>query len=383
MMTMKKNYEQIPIVDFEEKNHHYKREKTQYIVKNIWVETGEIIEKRIPPDPDDSYSEEEIERYKGTESSTDHRSLIGTKVPDWNNIKTIHFHPSCTVPRFKLQQFCSKKKVKVIRDEDKADIILYGANFTNTIFQSNNNPFLKKTTVISRLKKNKSFYNSHTDIIPFLEASSSEYVIIEGYHNPLKKDKDFDVEYEYINDYDKYTLLTAHENKFYHQDNVLAELGTGAMDNATYRSLRNMFDSKDKANHVVAMEVMSNCNYQESIVYLLELMRRYYNEPIFENSQRNQVSFKALRLYLQYEPRNNNTVDELVENVIKKGLLTEANYNLIIELILEKVNFDKTNEDSYEGEDRSWILKIIDLAPEHKEKIIWNKKEEPQLTLAI
>ena len=380
---MMKNYEQIPILGFEEKSDYYKREKTQYIVKNIWVEAGEIIEKRTPPDPDDHYSKEEIEHYKGSENSTNSKTLIGAKVPDWNNIKTIHFHPSCTVPRFKLQQFCSNKKVKVIRDENKADIILYGANFSNNILQSTYNVFIKKTTAITRLKKNKPFYNTYTDIIPFLEASSSEYVIIDGYHNPLRKDKDLDVSYEYINDSDKYTLLTAHENKFYHQDNVLAELGTGAMDDATYRRLCDMFNSKDEENHTVAMEVMANCNYQDSIVYLLELMRRYYNEPIFKNDHRNQVSFKALRLYLQYEPRNNDTIDELVENVIKKNLLTEANYRLILKLIEEKVNYDKTNEDSFGGEDRSWILKIIDLAPEHKEKIIWNKKEEPQLTLAI
>ena len=389
-MKMKTIFKQIPTVELLYKDKDDKSKGKYYKLDKRWIQDAEMkqdVEEDV--DPDYKTPEEELEWTIGEHQPWNvELKITDDTVIDWDKMSTMYFHPSCTVPRFKLQAFCADKKVKSIRDKDKADVILYGSNFSNNIVNADCSNFVKRIALIKRMKKHRYKRNLHTEIIPALEAMTDEYIVLpEDYQNDndLEKDNTYPdqiiVNYNYIQEYDKYVLIQS--DNFYHQDNVLAELGSGAMDDATYRRLCDMFSSKDQENHVVAMEVMSNCNYKESIVYLLELMRRYYGGPIFNSSERKHVSFKALRLYLQYEPRTiNEGMDSLVKGVIAKGLLTEANYKLILALIEEKVNKDKLGEQEshiYTQEDSTWILTGIDLAPEYKALVIWDKKQEPQL----
>lgn len=379
-------FKQIPELYFVDRNSYSDKPETYFKIDMKWVEEGEIKEKRAyPDDPDDLSMEYYIGNPDNNITKIEFRQRFNNKIIDWNSVETIYFHPSCTVPRFKLQKFYASKQVKAIKDEDKADVILYGSNYITGIFENDTDDFVKKTTLINRIKKHTPKQNLDTEILPALELSTSEYVILAGYNNPFKKEnKDKSINYNYISDYNKYEQLTQRGAKFYHQDNVLTDIATGVIDNTMFRSICTMFSSEDGANHTIAMEIMSNCSYKESIVYLLELMRRYYGVEMFQSNTRNHVSFKALRSYLQYEPRHVDGMDNIIENLIEKNLLTEVNYRLILDLTKEKVNADKLGENSgYNREDTSWILKEIDLIPEYKAKIIWDKKKEPQLIDAV
>ena len=60
-----------------------------------------------------------------------------------------------------------------------------------------------------------------------------------------------------------------------------------------FEQLRQMFLSSDSDNHVLAMEIMANSNYSQSIFYLLRLFKDY-NRKISDQRSRNHVNFKSL-----------------------------------------------------------------------------------------
>ena len=84
-----------------------------------------------------------------------------------------------------------------------------------------------------------------------------------------------------------------------------------------------MFDSSDTDNHVLAMEIMANSKYEDSVLYLLMLISE--NAYKINNSNtRNHVNFKSMLTYFNWQPRdvNHQTTDSIIEMIDKKGLLT-------------------------------------------------------------
>lgn len=91
-----------------------------------------------------------------------------------------------------------------------------------------------------------------------------------------------------------------------------------------FEQLRQMFLSSDSDNHVLAMEIMANSNYSQSIFYLLRLFKDY-NRRISEQRSKNHVNFKSLVSYLSIGAQAYNwdiTVNTMLEVIKTKGLLT-------------------------------------------------------------
>lgn len=80
-------------------------------------------EPYIETDPDDGTQTLTVKSLSIAPSS-----LI-QEIPDWGKIKTMYFDTSCIVPGYRLEEFCTKKEVKVVRDKTKADITLVGRSF--------------------------------------------------------------------------------------------------------------------------------------------------------------------------------------------------------------------------------------------------------------
>ena len=84
-----------------------------------------------------------------------------------------------------------------------------------------------------------------------------------------------------------------------------------------------MFDSSDTDNHVLAMEIMANSKYEDSILYLLMLISQN-SYKINNSNTRNHVNFKSMLTYFGWQPRDVSHVntDNIVEMIDNKGLLT-------------------------------------------------------------
>jgi len=367
----------MPFVTFirEDKDDNRPEAHYKFKMKNIAIGNITKLDKDVnDPENYDTYETSDINQDVLAES------ILG-KNKTLDGVKTIYFDDSCKVPRFKLGELCGKTGIKVIRDRDKADAVIYGNKFVTELFKTENvSSFNYKADFIKQAKKIKNNYNLNSEIIPLIETCSSDIIFTDSWHNEgtdklhvqkkCKTDADpsFSLYYTEIRDESKY-LLTK-KNNLIHQDIILENLSNIVIDEDMFISINNMFASVDHSNHSLAMEIMSNTAYKKSIVYLLELVRRYRSE-IDNVSEKNNISFKALTEYLQF---NSSSIDTLIDVVIKKNTLTEFNYNRILKFILEEENKNLENNTS------NWRILSVDLSPEQKAKIIWDKKEEPILT---
>lgn len=122
--------------------------------------------------------------------------------------------------------------------------------------------------------------------------------------------------YEYIlNNLDKvynYTELLPHING----DETIT------MDENVYKQVHNMFNSSDQDNHVLAMEIMANCNYKESMMYLLILLNDW-NREIERNPTKKHVNFKSFLGYFDMTPSNFYVdSDSIISMLLKRKVLT-------------------------------------------------------------
>jgi len=384
MKTLKKmTFKEVPFIEFFEKGDDEDRLEAHYKckIRKIAVDDDIKYERDEDEDDYDSYT---------LECKDDKPSLnLNKTIKDLINAKTIHFDGSCRVPRFKLGEICTKMGIKIIRDRDKADIIIYGNNYLNNLTITEwGDGFNYKEAFIAQAKKIKKKYNLITEVLPMVEACNSNIVMFENGSDyaPLdklviqktkKKDSDieFNLSYEIIEDEEKYKYLIG-DNNLLHQDVILENLSSIVIDEQMYRSICAMFESPSKENHIVAMELMSNTAYKTSLVYLLNLIRKYHG-TIFEISEKRHISFKALTEYLNFIPNDQRSLDELIDKVIERKVLTEDNYKLILQFILEE------EAKSMKEDDSKWRITNVDLAPEIKAQVIWNKKEEPILEEAL
>ena len=106
-------------------------------------------------------------------------------------------------------------------------------------------------------------------------------------------------------------------------DSILGAYHVGKIDEEVFQQLKNMFDSSDNDNHVLAMEIMANSKYEDSVLYLLMLISE--NAYKINNSNtRNHVNFKSMLTYFGWQPRDvsHQNTDDIVQIIDKKGLLT-------------------------------------------------------------
>ena len=89
-----------------------------------------------------------------------------------------------------------------------------------------------------------------------------------------------------------------------------------------FEQLNKMFESTDTDNHIIAMEIMANSRYKESLLYI-HLLFKHYANLIADNHTKNHVNFKSLLSYLNKDKYNlKSTLDGIVENLLFRKVLT-------------------------------------------------------------
>jgi hypothetical protein len=103
-----------------------------------------------------------------------------------------------------------------------------------------------------------------------------------------------------------YEYILNNLDKIYDYKELLPHINgeeTITMDENVYKQVNNMFNSDDTDNHVLAMEIMANCNYKESMMYLLLLLNDWHY-AIDKNSTKRHVNFKSFLGYFNMTPSN-------------------------------------------------------------------------------
>ena len=243
----------------------------------------------------------------------------------------IYLLPGVNIPRVKLKDLALSLGIRVVRDPAKANVIFAGRNSIAKITSSRWAYKISSTFALKRIKEtcDDGFYiqNLETAI-----ASTGETHIFGSYdditniiaHNTRNE---YSSSYIYTIDPDYSEMYNTVKSKTIYSEAELLNNINGddstTIDEEVFQQLKNMFDSSDTDNHVLAMEIMANSKYEDSILYLLMLISQN-SYKINSSNTRNHVNFKSMLTYFGWQPRDVSHVntDNIVEMIDNKGLLT-------------------------------------------------------------
>lgn len=271
----------------------------------------------------------------------------------------LFFAKSVNIPRVKLKNLTKDYKIKATTKIEEANAVFISSNTTS-----------KYTAVLWRYNvrtdKFKQFFEEAVDgghfddyhankIKDALEFYEGELIainyntkqILENGNFPFRLNEGVSFSSErlnYITDeyYDSYKDILNFTGDVYDESELLKYLNGSdaiAIEENMYESLCEMFDSSDRDNHTMAMEIMANSQFEDSVLYLSLLFNKYHND--IQNSRtKSHVNFKSLLALM--EIRSNYfylSIDDIVIKLKKHNKLTKEN----VDLLLKKLGDDITD----------------------------------------
>jgi hypothetical protein len=299
---------------------------------------------------------DEVYSYEGQSGTNDLKMGNGREYTPTSGEK-IYFMPGCTVPRTKIKGYCEKHKISVVKSADKADILFFGPKTVKELLKEYYMIKVKKEAF--RREINKLYApgsNKYVDLNNKIDDCESDWILVNShltyairgghyYYNnaynwtTIKTEVTSD---EYISghmfvvpDDNKMTFLEKILNKgssFIEQDCILKDINDTIMDRDMYISLAKMLKSSEDSNHIVAMEVMANCDYEKSAVYLLLLLKDY-GRTIARVRSRTYVNFQSMLNFFGLRTSYTYvTLDNIVRILFCKELLTPENTDILMPL---------------------------------------------------
>lgn len=263
----------------------------------------------------------------------------------------LYFLPGVNIPRVKLKDLTMHYGIKSVRDIDDATHIFAGTATVHKMcdtrwFYSMPTEMFRKVYETVRDKMDEyyvenvdtalEFYNEDRVYMDYSSSSEirnepvfSEAMKIEGIGHELRGSYTFN---QVNNSYSKYfpkvlntTILT---------EAALLKHINGAdaviIDSVMFEQLSDMFKSSDNDNHILAMEIMANSNYIDSLLYL-ELLFKEYSGVMQNCHTRKHVNFKSLLGYLNKDSYMSTNIDDIMKSLIDKGVLDTEKINIIMD----------------------------------------------------
>jgi len=306
----------------------------------------------------------------------------------------IFFLPGCTVPRFKIRNVLKDNDASISRTLDGSNVVIMSNDTFKNLFKTILLRRVFKDNFIQFVLANPQKIQNGNEIIDRLnqfelENGDTRYVYLHRsnyysfvrqgiYNKPLEdecpsfnqiknlheNDDDFDENQHPDNpcasvdllftqdDYDIEVLAdklysNSHNYSIVDQDDLLKIINCNStfIDEAKYEELRNMCNSSDNSNMILAMEIMSNCDYDDSYVYLILLLAEYH-KSFYTVKERNHVNFKSMLEYLGFKPTDLSQLgfSSFIEGMKTKGKFTKTNCDLLLNRLIKHCT-------SYSGRD--------------------------------
>lgn len=319
----------------------------------------------------------------------------------------IYIYPEADVPKFKVKPFCDKYDVSLVRDKTKASRKFITKKFIESIRENSNIKYNfiditffknwfkgviydtdpKYSVFLKVLENYKQSYVYFTDTV--MKQLSEAYTRNGNYSNPfgmplLHSDKYIQTCYLAVIDDETDILIKDIEgsDNLYTTTCLLKYMnGSAVMDGQMYENIKNLFLSKDTSNHVIAIESMANCDYEKSCVYLLLLIEEFRTK-IRDNKASKHVNFSTLTSYFDISLSDCFTVDEIIDTLTARNLLTPGRLNIIMKDLQRKVESDSPEYyDIVVIKPTSKVLEKVKISPEEIVDIVDAYNEELDLDL--
>ena len=259
----------------------------------------------------------------------------------------LYFLEGVNVPRIKLKDLALEYGIKTVRDVNDATHVFASKNTQAKICDGN--WFYSITTedfksicddtnirIDDRYRENirEALENYTEDRLIFNYEQAG--VIRHGDNEALNLYSDkvisstmyYSVDSEYI----KLSEIISTHN-LYDESAILKHINgddATVIDESMYEQIHQMFESSDTDNHILAMEIMANSNYTESLLYL-EMLFKEHSHSMGNCRTRNHVNFKSLVNYLGKNKNYLSTgLDAIVKSLIEKQVITKEMMDVLM-----------------------------------------------------
>jgi len=263
---------------------------------------------------------------------------LGTDVPDFVNSKgyvpkqgdMIYLLPGVNIPRVKLKDLALNLGIRVVRDPEKANIIFSGKSSMGKMTGSNWYYIADAELILNHVKEicDDGYYIEKLETAIAASGATKICADWSDMRGCLAKDHGhFNSGYIYAVDEDHADVYNAIQGKpIYNETELITNINgddSTIIDEEVFQQLKNMFESSDSDNHILAMEIMANSHYERSVLYL-QMLLSDYSYQISNSHTKNHVNFKSMLSYFNWIPRNigNRNAEKIIDVIDEKGLLT-------------------------------------------------------------
>jgi hypothetical protein len=257
----------------------------------------------------------------------------------------------CNIPRFKMKDYCANKGSKVVKFIESSNLVIYSDDGIKKLYEFIDHRRIDKA-VFSKYVNLKLIEDPRSEYFKELYALVQEIdedVCLATHYNVRQHFKDNGFDFSDISRVG-YWALNEHNNGYIQkiintkselilENVILKEInGSMVMDDDVYEQIKSLIESSDNENIKLAMELMSNCDYNKSSLYLLLLFERYGRK--FERQHnKNHVNFKSLLTYFGLQTKHISIyTDDILEILKEKNLLTPEKFSKLKPLVLENFN---------------------------------------------
>ena len=323
----------------------------------------------------------------------------------------LYFLPGVNIPRIKLKDLATKFGIRTVRDVSEANVI-FGSSKTKDKMTGYTWKYKIPTTLVQlffETYKNDMDDYQFSKIDNALEFYTEEYILTDWSTARNFTDNDLpqwnsysqqpqflsfnasrNTSSEHVHEVNKeyihlYELIKGRE--IIDESCLLDQLnGDDAViiDADMFTQLSTMFNSSDDDNHILAMEILANSKYKESLLYI-EMLFKNHSYSIGNCHTKNHVNFKSLLSYLGKSNRYIDTsLDDIMESLISKKVLTKDKIDILLENYGHEINNrgDSTyfkvqtitvNEDTLSLLNENYNYKVIE---DYEPLIVENLEEE-------
>lgn len=258
----------------------------------------------------------------------------------------LFFLPGINIPRVKLKNLTLSHNVKSIKDIDKASAIFANSFTFGKMVESKYYNTLPTYLFKQYFEIIKDDLDSvQVSIIETsLESYSNDIVIFDYYTRSamtddnltnIRNNSDFVNEVHDKESSSQFNLLNEDNTQLFQlllskeifQETDVIELLNGdkalSIDDEVFNQLSEMMNSSDIENHTLVMEIIANCEYRTSLLYLMVLFEKY-GRVFMRSRVKSHVNFKSLLSYLDLSTHDMSVnIDTIMKLFIKRGVLTE------------------------------------------------------------
>lgn len=244
---------------------------------------------------------------------------------------TIYLLPGVNIPRMKLKDLALNLGIRVVRDPAKATVVFSGKSSVGKLTTSSWYYFADANTILENVKKlcNDNYY---IDKLETAISSTGATRVCSGWsdmRNTLCNGdmSIYESQYLYGIEPEYQETYNAIQGKpIYCESELLTNINgddSTIIEYAVYKQLKSMFESSDNDNHILAMEIMANSHYENSVLYLLMLISDF-SGVISNTHTKNHVNFKSMLAYFNWVPRqiSSQSADDIIKIIDGKSLLT-------------------------------------------------------------